>query len=234
MSADDERYPPVNPGRFMRTVAVFRFLSNLWVKDIIIEGQEYIPMEGGAIYCVNHLSRLDSPLQTLSLPRHAHALAGEKYKRTLFRPILAVAGAIYINRGEVDRRALQQAIHVLEDGNLLAVAIEGTRSKSGELADGKAGVAYLATRANVPVIPGVCWGTERMMDDLKHLRRTPSIHIRVGPPIRFPKGRARGTQLEAYTEEIMVTLAAMLPERYRGRYADHPRLLEKLAVYGGK
>jgi 1-acyl-sn-glycerol-3-phosphate acyltransferase len=83
----------------------------------------------------------------------------------------------------------------------------------------------LATRANVPVIPAAVWGTEQIISNLKHLRRS-EVHLRVGQPIRFPEGRANQSQLEEYTDQIMLTIAAMLPPQYRGVYAERVKAEE--------
>ncbi len=105
----------------------------------------------------------------------------------------------------------------------LAVAVEGTRSHSGGLAEGKTGAAYLATRANVPLVPAVTWGTENIIPAWAHLRRA-DVYVVFGEPFRLPEGRARSAELEAYTEDIMVRLARMLPEQYRGVYREHPQV----------
>ena len=64
---------------------------------------------------------------------------------------------------------------------------------------------------------------------LERLRR-PAVTCRIGPPFRLASnGRAKGARLDELTDEIMTTLAAMLPPEYRGVYADHPGLRDKLA-----
>jgi 1-acyl-sn-glycerol-3-phosphate acyltransferase len=176
----------------------------------------------------NHISYVDSPLIYIEVPTFINVLAAEKYEHHPFRPILNFAGPIFINRGEADRVALRQALAVLEDGGVLGVAIEGTRSRTGGLGQGKSGAAYLATRANAPIVPVVMYGTEQVLPNLPRLRRT-ELHMAIGPPIHLPPGRARTEELDAYTDQIMVTMASMLPEKYRGFYADHPLLKERLS-----
>ncbi len=104
-------------------------------------------------------------------------------------------------------------------GTAVGVAIEGTRSRTGGLLPGKTGAAYLATRANAPILPMAIWGTEQVISNLKRLRRS-TIHVRLGPMIQLPEGRANTQQLEEYTEQLMLTIARMLPPEYRGVYRE--------------
>jgi 1-acyl-sn-glycerol-3-phosphate acyltransferase len=221
------RYPHVNVALYQAIKRVFQFLADLLIKKIDVQGADNIPQEGAFIVVLNHLSYLDSPLLFILAPRIIYMLAGEKYKRHILTPLLRIAGAIFVQRGEVDRNALRQAMNVLQDGHCLAIAIEGTRSKTGQMISGKTGAAYIATRSNVPIVPVVFWGTEKIIPALKRMRRS-EVHAHFGKMIRLPEGRARSQDLDAYTEDIMTTMASMLPEDYRGVYKDHPLLAQKL------
>lgn len=223
MPTKEREYPPLNLGlyRFVKVVfsALFRTLARLQVT-----GLENIPKEGGFIMLTNHLSYIDAPAEFVAMPRILYVLAAEKYERNLFLGmLLRVAGAIFIDRGEPDRDAIRQAIAVLKAGYALGLAIEGTRSKTGGLQQAKSGVAYFATRADVPVVPTAIWGSETVFRDLRRLRR-PSVYIHFGEPVKLPPGRVRSEQLDAYSEELIITLARMLPEEYRGIYRDHPEV----------
>jgi 1-acyl-sn-glycerol-3-phosphate acyltransferase len=124
--------------------------------------------------------------------------------------------------------AMKAALAMLKSGRRLGVAPEGTRSPTGALQRGKPGAAYLADRTQVPIIPMAMWGTETVMRHWLRLRR-PAVVCRIGPPFTLPRdGRAKGARLDEFTDEIMCTLAALLPPEYRGVYADHPRLREKV------
>ncbi len=102
----------------------------------------------------------------------------------------------------------------------------------GILQQGKAGVAMLAQRAGVPVWPPAHWGAEDFWKNLKSFRRTP-IHLRVGTPyIIEPAGSMTRTVRQEVADEIMSSIAALMPEKYRGPYAgsagkvpEHLRLL---------
>lgn len=215
------RYPPLHENLYRLVTGIIWLLVKLLAKPHI-EGRERVPMEGPVIVVTNHLHHLDVAAG-VTIPRPAWVLAAEKYENHIFGPILRVAGAIFIDRGEADRSALRQALNVLEDGHAMAIAVEGTRSHTGALAEGKLGTAYLATRTGATVVPLAMWGTENIINAWKRLRRA-DVYIRYGEPITFPKGKARTAELEEYTKEIMVSLARLLPEEYRGIYKDHPEV----------
>ena len=215
------RYPPLHVKLYRLATGIIWLLLKLLAKPHV-EGRERVPMEGPVIVVTNHLHHLDVAAG-VTIPRPSWVLAAEKYEHHIFGPILRIAGAIFIDRGEPDRSALRQALNVLEDGNALAIAVEGTRSRTGALAEGKLGTAYLATRSGATVVPLAIWGTENIIPAWKRLRRA-DVYIRYGEPMRFPKGKARTAELEEYTKEIMVSLARLLPEEYRGIYRDHPEV----------
>lgn len=227
MTDRQSRYPHVNTRMYRFVRGLFRLLASLLLKKITVEGAENIPTQGAFVLTINHLSFLDSPLLFITVPRIVYFLAGEKYRHHIFAPIMRVAGSIWVQRGEVDRNALRQAANALEDGYCLAIAIEGTRSRTGALIQGKTGAAYIATRSNVPIVPVVVWATEQIAPAWKRLRR-PEAHIRIGKMFHLPQGHARSKELDTYTDDIMITMASMLPEDYRGVYSNHPLLEEKL------
>lgn len=192
-----------------------------------VQGRENIPAKGPYIIVVNHMSKADPPLLFLALPPlKLRFFAGEKWeKHPLFDPVMKAMGVIYINRGEVDRKALREALEALRNGSIFGLAPEGTRSRRGQLLPGKDGAAYLATRAAVPLLPVAVTNTDKLGSNLKRLRRT-RMDVNIGEPFRIPDlgHRAKGRELEAATHLIMVQIAALLPEKYHGYYADSPAL----------
>lgn len=205
---------------------LFNLLSQLHIQDL-----ENVPEQGGAIMASNHLGRLDAPLGFCLLKRQdATSLVADTYKSSLFfRWIVDTTGGIWINREDADLQALRAARDFLKQGGLLGIAPEGTRSRNGKLNPAKTGVAYLADKVEVPIIPIAIYGTEKAFKELFRFRR-PHIYMRFGKPFYLPpldrKDREAGMQRN--TDEIMCRIAAMLPEDYRGVYEKHPRLEELL------
>jgi 1-acyl-sn-glycerol-3-phosphate acyltransferase len=198
-------------------LTVFSLLTHLDV-----EGVDRVPATGPVIVAPNHLHIIDAGIGFAFVRRRATAFAGEKWRGTLAGVLLNLVGnAIYVERGEADRRSLSRALDVLRRGGVLGVAPEGTRSLTGGLQPGKDGAVYLASRTGAPIVPLVAWGQEKALRSLLHFRRAP-ICVRFGEPIMLPPSaaKARMAELSVYTEQLMLTLARMLPDEYRGVYAD--------------
>ena len=204
--------------RLMRII--FNIAFSLFSRREII-GMENLP-EPPYILTINHIAMFDVPLLATVCPHNIRAFAAAKHKKTpLYAPILAGAGAIWVRRGEIDRQALRLALDLLKkDGEVLGIAPEGTRArKVYALQKGKTGTAYLATRADVPIVPVAITGTEKVKQNLPRLRRT-DIRVVIGKPYRLPEsGHVRGKKLEEYTDLIMRRIAELLPVEYRGVYA---------------
>ncbi len=207
---------------------IFRLLAR-----VSVSGLENVPRQGGILMAINHLSRVDPPLIYYLVGRDdASALVADSYRvNPFFSLVVNLVGGIWINREQADIQALRQARAHLQGGSLLGVAPEGTRSHTGALIPAKTGVAYLADKADVPVLPAAIRGTESAFAQLLRLRR-PQIIVQFGEPFRLPPidRREREACLQRNTDEIMCRIAAMLPPRYWGVYAGNPRLEELLVA----
>lgn len=204
--------------RILRIIAII--ITKLTTRLELV-GRENIPDEPPYLLVTNHLSALDPPVLLFMLPHAIRPFAAIKHKSNpLFGPVLEAADTIWVRRGEVDRQALREALDVLKRGEVLGLAPEGTRaSESHALQKGKAGAAYIATRADVPIVPVGIAGTERIKHNLPLLRRA-RVRIAVGEPFRLPEtGHVRSKKLHEYTDLIMRRIAELLPEEYRGVYA---------------
>jgi 1-acyl-sn-glycerol-3-phosphate acyltransferase len=200
---------------------VVGFLLRL-VCHLEVVGLEHVPAEGPYLFISNHLHWLDAPIMGVALPHRATVFVGEKWERhwilgRFFRSL----DAVFVNRGEVDRKALRQALAVLEGGGVVGLAPEGTRSKTGAMQQGRSGAAYMACRAGVKLLPAIVTGQEQVFPSLRRLRRA-RVRVGFGPTFEPPaiEGRVSAAQVHAFTEEIMYRLAAMLPPEYRGVNQD--------------
>jgi 1-acyl-sn-glycerol-3-phosphate acyltransferase len=202
-----------------------------WLTVRDVAGLDRLPAHGPYILATNHLSLYDPALiYGLIGDERFSGWAAEKWERHLiFGSILKLGQAIFIQRGQVDRKALDGALCWLRQGNVFGIAPEGTRSRTGGLIRGKTGVAYLAYESGVPILPLAHAGTEGSIRSLSHLRRQ-RIQVRFGDPIHLspPDPGHRAAALRRDTDEVMCQIAAMLPPAYRGVYRDHPRLAEIL------
>ncbi len=213
----------------LRSIVRFLFILLAHVKA---DGLENVPIEGGAILAANHLSRVDSPLVFGLIERKdVTGLVADKYQNNLLlRPLIEAVGGIWINREQADFQALRAAREYLQNGGLLGIAPEGTRSRTGALRQAKTGVAYLANKAGVPIIPIAIWGTEKTFSELKRFRRA-HIRVRVGKSFLLPPldRNDRSGSLQRNTDELVCRIAALLPAEYRGVYTEYPRVQELLA-----
>lgn len=218
---------------FLRLIrAIARVVLRLIARIEIIGNIDY--QIGGFIIAANHVGRLEAFLVILMAERDDIILIlAEKYKKyAVWRYFARKVDAIWINRFDADFGALRVVLKRLENGEVLAVAPEGTRSPTATLLPGKPGAAYIAAKSNLPVIPIGVVGTEDAVVKrrLKRLQRL-DITVRVAPPYRLPEMPKRGRDewLQEQTDEMMCRIAALLPPDHRGVYADHPRLRELLA-----
>lgn len=210
---------------------IVRICMNL-IADVEVTGLDKLP-EGNFILAANHLGRLDTAILLYAVKREDIIMpVAEKYKNhPLFGAIGRAVNAIWLNRFDADYSAFREILARMEKGGLMVIAPEGTRSKTEALQEAKMGVAFLASKSGYPVLPVALTGTEDrlIIQNLKRFRRS-KITARAGELFRvnIPRGRGREESLRLATDEIMCRLAAELPEKYHGFYANHPRLKELL------
>lgn len=198
-----------------------------------VHGIERVPHSGGCILVSNHLGRLDPALVYFYLKRtDVVVLVAEKYRNVPLLPwAVRQLNGMFIDRFNPDFSTLREAINRVKAGCVLVLAPEGTRSKSEALQEGRSGAAFIAAHTGAQVIPVAITGTEdrQVKANLRQLRKS-EVVLRAGEPFVLPpvKGKDRDAVLADYTDEIMCRLAALLPPRYRGIYAEHPRLKELL------
>lgn len=210
-----------------------RNILNLIAKVEII-GYENVPVRGAFVIATNHIGMLDSMLLFYAISRwDVFIPVAEKWEKNAFLKWLGkYFNFVFIDRFNPDLKAMRKIIGLMEKGNILVIAPEGTRSRAGSLIEGKPGVSYLAAKLNRPIVPVGLSGTQDkiVLDNLKHFRRS-HIVVNTGKPFELPPLpiRDRNLALKQSTDEIMCRIAALLPQEYRGVYAGHPRLKELLA-----
>lgn len=211
---------------------LIRTIFNL-VARVDVSGYEHLPKQGSFVIATNHLGIVDAPMAFYALDRwDMFVMIAEKWgKVALFRWLGKYFNFIFIDRFNPDIKTLRKVIKLMEEDNILVIAPEGTRSRVGSLIEAKPGVSYLATKLDRPIVPVALAGTEDevFFANLKRLKRT-SMTVTAGPAFTLPPlpKENRDETLKRYTDEIMCHIAALLPEKYRGFYAEHPRLKELL------
>ncbi|MGC4107518.1 MAG: lysophospholipid acyltransferase family protein [Thermomicrobiales bacterium] len=204
-------------------------LSRLLI-GLRVEGASNVPREGGVMIVSNHICNADPLFVSVACPRPTHFMA----KKELFEvPVLKWAmrafGEFPVDRGAADRWAIKRAFATLEQGVALGMFPEGTRSKSGALKDALPGAGLIALRGNAPIVPVAVIGTEKLpLLGSKALgaswRGFRGARVVFGEPFTIP-AQIDGKRVtsEQATDLMMRKIAALLPEHYRGVYADVAR-----------
>ena len=201
---------------------MIRLLFHLF-SEVKISGREYVPKIRSYIITVNHVSLFDPPLVLafwLTPPEAAGAI--EIWSKPGQGILVRLYGGIPVHRGEFDRQLLDTMVSVLGSGRPLFLAPEGGRSHDLGMRRAFPGVAYIADKTGVPVVPvGVVGTSDDFFNKAIHLKR-PRLEIRIGKPFTLPsvvgKGAERRNSLQANADQIMVAIAALLPPQYRGVY----------------
>lgn len=121
---------------------------------IRIRNAEFFPKNGKAVLCCNHASMTDPIRLAFCTRRQIFYMAKEELFRNRFVSlIIRSLGAFPVSRGRGDRTAIQTAQSLINDGCVLGIFIEGTRSKDGNLLRPKSGAVMLANTCQAPIVP---------------------------------------------------------------------------------
>lgn len=181
------------------------------------------PDRGPLILAVNHINFVEMPLMYTHLtPRPMTGFVkSEGWENPFLRWIFDLWGAIPLQRGAADMSAVKAGLSALDEGDILVIAPEGTRTGDGRLQQGHPGIVTMALKANVPILPVVYYGHEHFWSNATRLRRT-EYHINVGRLFYLDRGDDRvGKEVRRQmVDEIMYQLAELLPPENRGYYSD--------------
>jgi 1-acyl-sn-glycerol-3-phosphate acyltransferase len=181
-----------------------------------IEGVRRVPRRGPAILACNHVSYLDWLFLPLVVrTRRISFLAKLEYftrpglKGGAQRYFFTATGQVPVDRSGTDAAtaALRTAQTLLDDGRLVGIFPEGTRSRDGRLYRGRTGVARLAAETGVPVIPCATVGVFDIAPPGTRIPRFRRIAVRFGPPMTWPVDRpATPAALRAWTDDLMAEI----------------------------
>jgi 1-acyl-sn-glycerol-3-phosphate acyltransferase len=205
---------------------LLRLVFRPWVR-----GMENIPSSGAVILASNHLSFSDSIFLPLQSRRPVVFLAKSEYftgkgvKGALVRWFFKATGQLSIDRsgGKASEASLNTGLSVLNQGLVLGIYPEGTRSPDGKLYRGRTGIARMALESKVSVIPVAMIDTEKVQPIGKRFPRIRRVGIVVGSPLdftRFDGMEGDRIVLRAVTDEIMYELAKLSGQEYVDSYAS--------------
>jgi 1-acyl-sn-glycerol-3-phosphate acyltransferase len=218
------------PGRVL--LAGLHFGMWLWL-DVDKQGWENIPRTGPVIIMINHIAFLDPVILTGMMQRPMVSMAKiEAYEDKIIGPLLRSFDSIPVNRGAADLSALRRVLDALEAGLAVLIAPEGHRSETGGLGEAHEGIAFVAYRAKVPIVPVGISGTPEFKHRYWKMQKT-HVTYRFGQPFYLDPGSERVTteMLKQMTNEAMYQLASLLPPEQRGLYEDLDRATAKYVKF---
>jgi 1-acyl-sn-glycerol-3-phosphate acyltransferase len=196
-------------------------LCRIWTTryfDLKIYGARHIPPTGGVLIVSNHQSFLDPVLLAVQLKRPMSYLArATLFKNPFFSWLITSLNAVPVRRGEGDIGAVKETIRRLEEGHMLALFPEGTRSTNGEMKPLEAGVALVIRRANVAIVPAVVHGSYDAWPKGEKLPHAHPIRVLYGPPINVKglKGNQIIPLLESTLHQMLADLRAENVSKYK-------------------
>lgn len=160
-----------------------------------------VPQTGGLIAVSNHASYFDPPLLSNSVRRPVAFMAKEElFKTPGLKQVIKLYGAYPVKRSTSDRAALRAATQAIDSGWIAAVFLQGTRSSDAKITDPKLGAAWIASKAQVPLLPVSLWGTEKVISKKFPFLLPVPITVRIGDLIDPPPS-SKKEDLQAVTEK---------------------------------
>jgi 1-acyl-sn-glycerol-3-phosphate acyltransferase len=199
---------------------VFRALAR-----VRILGKENIPYGKPYVVAMNHVSIFDPPFVAAFWPEQLEIIGAiDVFSKPGQGQLLKLYGVIPVHRGDYDRSLLTKIISIIKSGIPLLIAPEGARSHEPGMRRAKPGIAYIIEQTGVPVLPvGLIGTTEDFWSRAIHGQK-PSLEMRIGKPITLLHITVKGVDKHAVRQRnadlVMSYLAGLLPEEYRGVYAE--------------
>jgi 1-acyl-sn-glycerol-3-phosphate acyltransferase len=204
--------------------AAFRGIFHVLAK-VKITGKENVPFGKPYVVAMNHVSIFDPPFAASFWPEQLEIIgASDVFDKPVQGQLLKAYGVIPVHRGDYDRALFARVIAVLEAGHPLLIAPEGGRSHVTAMRRALPGIAYIVERTKATVVPAALVGTTEDFWQRAKRSERPRLEMRIGKPITLPENTAKGKEKhearQANADLVMRHLAGLLPEEYRGAYAD--------------
>jgi 1-acyl-sn-glycerol-3-phosphate acyltransferase len=197
---------------------VVRTLARLLFR-LQISGQSHIPRSGGVLIAANHASYLDIPILGCALPRRASFIGRLDLFAGIVGSVLRYLGWIPIRRGQVDRKAFDEAVRRLKAGQVVVIYPEGSRTEDGQLQPGKPGIGMMAAAAGCAVLPALLEGTYDALPPGAYWIRFRPIRVAFGEPMDFSAALESESEdkmksvYQQISQEIMDRIAALRKEK---------------------
>lgn len=185
------------------------------LSDVHIDGREKLPKKGPIILAGNHVAVLEAVMMAVYTPGIVEFLGNGDIP---FDPNYAFIANTYdlipVNRGNVDRKGLQAALGVLNQGGILGIFPEGGTWDPDQM-EAQTGVAWLSYRSQAPILPIGFGGIKGALADALKLKH-PRLVMNVGeclPPVTLSdKNLSMKANLESAANQIMMEIKALIPQ----------------------
>ena len=187
-----------------------------WLFDLRVTGVEHLPASGPFILAANHHNYVDGVVLGVALSRPiAFLVMPRVFRASPLHPAFhRRVGSIPVNLERPDPGAIKRVLRRLENGRVVGIFPEGPFSREGRLVPGQPGVAMIALRSGMPVVPAAIEGTyEALAGRRFYVPRRHPLSVRFGPPMHFGRARHRRVtraEREELTRRIMSEIAALL------------------------
>jgi len=222
--------------RFYKACQLTIALTLRGVWRIHATGLHHVPAEGAAILASNHLSYTDHYFLPAVVPRQIYFISkAQHFEVPIQRWLFEQWGVIPLKRGEGDNEAFARSQELLAQGKLFGIYPEGTRSVDGKLHKGHTGVARLALKARVPIIPVGMIGTDKVLPKGKNIPKLHKVTIHVGAPLRFDEFHGQEDDRKVtreVTDRVMMAIRDLSGQEYVPEYTKNPEYQAKEGSQG--
>jgi len=196
--------------------------AKVWFR-IEVHGREHVPKEGSFVLAPGaHRSNIETLVACLVTRRRLRYMGKDSLWKYGFSDwLLSALGGFPVNRSGADREALHQTLEIVEQGEPVVMFPEGTR-RTGPLIEAehmRDGAAYVASRAQIPIVPVGIGGSEAAMPTGAKFIRPVKMVMVIGEPLAPPplkqSGRVSRSGVRAMTEELRTTLQARFDDAQR-------------------
>ena len=187
---------------------LFRIIFKIFYRVEVVN-REAVPQKGPVILCANHLGALDMFFIGFKIKRLVHYMAKEElFKIPVIAPIIRYLGAFPVKRGKADLESIKTALRLLKEGHVVGILPEGTRTMKKDIKTirAKPGVALLAIKSGVPVLPVALCGNYKLFS---------KVRVVFGEPFMLEADRNKrysGAELSGMSAGIMEKVYALMKE----------------------
>ena len=180
-----------------------------------VSGRDRVPAQGGVLLVCNHQSFMDPILAAMALPRESAYMARDSlFRQPLFARFIASLNAYPVRRSEADLSAIKETLRRLRRGEVVVIFPEGTRTPDGRIGPMLPGLAAIAKKAQVPLVPTLIDGIYQAWPKGQVVPSPGDVVIEYGRPL-WPAEYANSSA-EQLMDTIQQRLVAM-QERWHGR-----------------